>query len=139
MKQAEGEELDIYWLDLEDGTIIKALVYLRDTDQYICEAVLQPQSVRGELESTPADKEAFELMAKYKKTITSFMKGAQQEIDSIQVIGMPTKALNNGFKIKGLKPIQEANNTAETLPALPNIEDTEPTNYNDQNDYINQI
>jgi hypothetical protein len=139
MKQAEGEELDIYWLDAEDGTIIKALIYLRGTDQYICEAVLQPQSVRGELESTPADKEAFELMAKYKKTITSFMQSAQHEIDAIQIIGTPNKAISNSFSIRKDKPIQETNNTAETLPELPNIDDVEPTDYNDKNDYINQI
>jgi hypothetical protein len=138
MKQIEGQDLDIYWLDDHDGNIIKALIYLRGTDQYVCEAVSQPQSVRGELESTPEDEEAFKVMAQYNKTVTSFMKSAQREIDTIQVIGMPTKALNNGFKIRGLNPITETNNTAETLPPAPNTDDIEPTDY-DNNDYINQI
>jgi hypothetical protein len=139
MKQCEGQDLDIYWLDDDDGKMIEAHVYLRNTNQYICQAVPQPISVRGELEKTPADVEAFETMAKYKATITAFMKKQQNSFDKVLVLNEKPKMLNNAFKIRGLKPITETESVAAIMPQAPNAEDTELDYYENNDDYMNQI
>jgi len=116
MKQVEGEKVDIYWLDDNDGGILKALIYIGD--QYICEAVPQPTYARAIIERTPEDSDAMDAMSKYVSTITGFMKQQRNTIDKVMIIGQPTKVLNNGFKIRGLAaPITEEVD-AEILPEV---------------------
>lgn len=103
MKQVEGEELDIYWLDTHEGSMIKALVYLRNTDQYVCEAVPIPSYSRASLERTDEDERNKDIQDKYVSTINAFMRSQKRDIDKVQIIGMPTKVMNNKFRLPGTK------------------------------------
>lgn len=108
MAQVEGKDLDIYWIDGNDGKVLKALVYLRGTDRCICEAVAKPVYHRAKLEQISTDLEARELMSKYVASVNGFITSQRKAIDFVNVVDNTPKTLNNKFKISGLrKPITE--------------------------------
>lgn len=85
MKLAEGRQLDIYWLDGNDGKIIKALVYIKGQTQYICEAVAKPRYSRAQVSRPEEENELRAIMSSYSNTITSYMKTQAKEIDRVYV------------------------------------------------------
>jgi len=108
MGQIEGKDLDIYWLNGNDGNVLKALVYLRGTDRCICEAVPKPVYHRAKLEQTENDLEAREQMSKYVASVNGFINSQRKAIDPVTVIDNIPTTLNNKFKISGLrKPVSE--------------------------------
>ena len=108
MSQIEGKELDIYWLDGNDGQIMKALVYLRGTDRCVCEAVAKPSHNKAQIERTPEDIESYTAMAKYVSSVDAYINRQKKAIDKVTVIDNTPKTLNNKFQISGLrKPITE--------------------------------
>lgn len=116
MAQIEGKELDIYWLDGNDGRVMKALVYLRGTDRCICEAVAKPVYHRAKLEQTGTDLEARELMSKYVASVEGFVKSRRKDIDNVSVIDNTPQTLNTKFKIAGLrKPVAERTSPVEIV------------------------
>ncbi len=78
MELVEGRQLDVYWLDANDGTVIKALVYLRGETQLICELLPKPTYSWSKIGRTPNDNANRELMSKYVNTIDGFMKKTQK-------------------------------------------------------------
>jgi len=100
MKQVEGNQIKVYWLDDNDGTVIKALVY--DGTRYVCEAVAKPKPQRARIEQTPADLEANALMAAYVATIEGFGRNGRKAIDQITIINN-TPAPAKTFVMPGLK------------------------------------
>lgn len=103
MSQIEGKDLDIYWLDGNDGKLLKALVYLRGTDRFVCEAVAKPKYNRARIEQTPADLEARTLMSKYVASVDGFINGGRRKIDHVTVIDERPATLNNKFQIPQLR------------------------------------
>jgi hypothetical protein len=84
MKLAEGENVEIYWLDDNEGSVLKALVYIGS--QLICEAVAKPTYSRATAERTPQDLENRSLMSAYVATIESFGRKQKQAIAEITVL-----------------------------------------------------
>ncbi len=98
MKKAEGKEVDIYWLDDNNGKVFKALIFLRG--QYICEAVRKPEYARAMIERTPLDETNRQLMKAYVATITSFGKKQKGELEEVVLIDNREPDTNrNIFKI----------------------------------------
>lgn len=115
MNDVEGRDLDIYWLDANDGSVLKAYVYLRGGDQMICEAIQAPRFVRARLEQTDKDREAIELQSKYRATVEGYANRMFKSIDKITTIDHRKKTVNNNFQISELKPRPSSN--------IPNYED----------------
>jgi hypothetical protein len=108
MTQIEGKDLDVYWLDGNDGQIMKALVYLRGTDRCVCEAVAKPSHNKAQIERTPEDIENYTAMSMYVSSVDKFIRTQKNKIDRVTVIDNTPKTLNNKFQISGLrKPITE--------------------------------
>lgn len=84
MKLAEGEELEVRWLDGNDGKVLKAYAYIGE--QYICELLPKPVYSRARIEMTDADREARELMSKYVATVEGFANRRKNEIARVTVI-----------------------------------------------------
>jgi hypothetical protein len=119
MEEVEGRDLDIYWIDDNEGQILKALVYLRGTDRCICEAVAKPTYNRAKIEQTPEDMEARELMSKYVASIDGYINSHKRAIDKVTIIDNRPLTLNNKFSISGInKPIRERSELVEVLPDL---------------------
>ncbi len=121
LEQIEGKELDVYWLDGNDGQMMKALVYLRGTDRFVCEAVTKPAHNKAQIERTPEDMANYESMAKYVASVDGYINQRKKAIDKVTVIDNTPKTLNNKFQISGLrKPITER---IEPVEIMEDVED----------------
>jgi len=100
MKQAEGEKLEVYWLDDNDGQVIKAFAYIGDT--FICELLPQPVYKRSQADQTEDDMAKREIMSKYVSTIDAYGKRHRRGIERVEVISYARPMLNNKFQIRGL-------------------------------------
>ena len=101
MRQVEGNQITIYWLDDNEGQVLKALVYLGT--RYVCEAVAKPKPQRARAEQTAADLEAFALMSAYVATIEGYGRTERKAIDKVTVINTAT-AKPKSFVMPGLNP-----------------------------------
>jgi hypothetical protein len=107
----EGKTLDVYWLDANDGSVLKAFAYLNDT--YICELIPKPVYSRAQIEQTPEDMEQREQMSKYVASIEAFGKRSRNSIDKVTVITNKPFTLNRNFKIPGLRSDENPNPTED--------------------------
>lgn len=135
MGRIEGRNVDVYWLDNNEGEVFTALVYLGD--QLICEAIQKPVYNRSKIEQTPADLAAREAMSKYVASIEKFKKTRVTTLETVAVIKTDKQPENQPktlFRINGLSssrlqendPIKEVNghefetiNGVEIMPEVP--------------------
>lgn len=97
MERVEGRNVDVYWLNGIDGTILKALVY--EGNQYVCELMLQPAYNRAKLEQTEKDMMNRELMSSYVMTVEAFRRRRIKEVEKVMVIDNTPRTLNNKFSM----------------------------------------
>ena len=102
MTKVESQQIDVYWLDDNQGEIFKALIYIGD--QYICEALPKPRPNRASLERTPEDEKMMQLMSEYRITIDSFQRSQKQNLEGVAIINEKPKTLNNKFQVPGRQP-----------------------------------
>ncbi len=107
MNRVEGEGLDVYWIDDNDGNVMKAYAYLHGETKMMCQLIAKPTYNRARIEQTPADMENRELMSKYVATIEAYNKTKRLSLDRVTVLDNRVKKLNNKFRMREL--------TAETL------------------------
>lgn len=105
LKQVCDRNITVYWLNGNDGEVMKALVYVGD--RYVCQAMPQPECARASAEQTVTDIEAFTLMARYKSTITGYMSHSMKAINDLLIVGEKPKTLNNKFKINNNGAIKD--------------------------------
>ncbi|MDR3094895.1 MAG: hypothetical protein LBU62_09700 [Bacteroidales bacterium] len=107
MDRIEGREIDVYWLDGNDGKVLKAYVYTKATatvpSRYICEAIAKPTYQRARIEQTDADLANRELMSKYVASVEGFGNRQRKEINRVTVIDHRTREISNTFVIPGLR------------------------------------
>lgn len=102
LKQVEGKDIDIYWLDDEQGNVIKAMIFDKREGRYIGEALPKPISARSFKEETDEHRQAREIMAKYRNTVTSFMQVQKNAIDKLTVIDNRPLTVSSTFTIPGI-------------------------------------
>ena len=100
MRQIEGQDITMYWLDDNQGQVFKAIIHKEG--RYIGEAYPQPRYNRSKYERNEKDKEARELMSRYEATVRSFQKLRKKSIEAITVIDERPKTLNNKFRMPGM-------------------------------------
>jgi len=118
MTIVEGQNIDVYWLDKNDGGVLKALIYIGD--QYICEALPKPTYVKARIEQTAEDLVNRELMSKYVATIEAYQRDKKREIENVTIVDHRKITLNDNFKIARngvVTPPSPA--TGEALPEPP--------------------
>lgn len=126
MRTIEGKELDVYWLDGNDGQVLKAFVYMND--RLICEVMEMPRYNRATAERTDADKEAIQLQSAYVASVDAFEKRQRNKIENIQIIDNTPKTVNSNFKLPNLKrfevredPVEVfADDTDDDMVLIPN-------------------
>lgn len=125
LELVEGKELDIYWLDDNEGNVLKALVYLRGGEKIVCEAILKPKFHRAKIEQTATDRENMKLVMSYIQTFSGFISRRKAEIEKVMVIDRRTEVVNNKFVIPGLEPSKhyEADDETEVLDDTPQKEE----------------
>ncbi|MBD1394295.1 hypothetical protein [Mucilaginibacter glaciei] len=103
MKQVEGQEISIYWLDDHEGQVFKALVFIGT--QYICEAIAKPVYGRATIEQTPEDYTARSIMSAYVATIDSYGRRRKQQIEPVTIINN-TPPEPKTFTMPGMRGLQ---------------------------------
>ena len=121
LKQVESKEIDVYWLDDDNGQVIKAMIFNRKDGRYIGEVLPKPVSARSFKEETDKHREARKLMAKYRNTVTNYMQVKKNEIDSLTVIDNRPLTVSNTFTIPGISVPTKAND--EQAEMLEDVED----------------
>lgn len=102
MRIIEGKEFDVYWLDGNEGQVLKALVYLNN--RVVCEVMEMPRYNRAKNERTDTSHdEALKLQSAYVASVDAFEKRQRNRIDKIQIIDNTPKTVNSNFKIPNLK------------------------------------
>lgn len=101
MKQIEGKDIEVYWLDAKNGSVLKALAFY--DGKMICEVMEMPRYNRAILERTDADEAARTLQSAYVNTVDAFVKSQQQKIQSIGIIKTENKPIVNGFVFPGME------------------------------------
>jgi hypothetical protein len=97
MKQVEGRDIEIKYLDTNRGEMLKAYIY---TDgRFICEAVPQPGYRRAKIDRNEHDLINRELMSKYTNTVESFANHRKKGLDKLTVIDNRPVTIGNSFKI----------------------------------------
>ena len=112
MRTIEGKDFDVYWLDGNDGQVLKAFVYMND--RLICEVMEMPRYNRASIERTDADKEAIKIQSAYVASVDAFEKRQRNKIENIQIIDNTPKTVNSNFKIPNLKRF-ERNEEAKAI------------------------
>lgn len=101
LKQIDGKEFKIYWLDGNDGNVLKAMIYYNDT--MLCDLVPHPEYSRSIHERDQDGKINRKLMSAYEATVNKFMAHRKREIDQVLIIDHRKKTLNGKFQIGGRK------------------------------------
>lgn len=114
MKQVEGTQINVYWLDDDDGNVLKALVF--EGTRYVCEAVAKPKPQRAKIEQTPEDLEALALFSAYVSTIESYGNTQRKAIDKVTVFDNTPKP-EKKFIMPGLRvePVEVDNAPIDQL------------------------
>ncbi len=118
MKQVEGKELDIYWLDDNQGNVLKALIYLRNEKRYICEARPKPTYNRAIIEQTEEDRNARKIMSSYVATIEGIQRKQTASLEKVTVLNNRPTTLTNNFQIDGLKRRPTEANAKDKEPKI---------------------
>lgn len=113
MRMIEGKEFDVYWLDGNDGQVLKAFVYLND--RLICEVMEMPRYNRASAERTDADNEAIKLQSAYVASVDAFEKRQRNKIENIQIIDNTPKTINSNFKFSNLKRFEAREEPVEVF------------------------
>ncbi|MEM8506197.1 MAG: hypothetical protein AAF717_00145 [Bacteroidota bacterium] len=100
LKQVEGQQLEVYWLDGNNGKIVKALAF--QNGRHICDLLPKPTPNKAKIERTAEDEAQMHLMAQYKRTVDAYMQSRHKELDAVTVFDYRQKTLNNKFIIPGL-------------------------------------
>jgi len=116
MQRVEGRDVTVYWLDDNEGNILKALVFI-DT-QLICEAIPKPTFNRATNELKDKDFDSQKIMFSYIKTIEAYGLRGKKAIERVTVIDN-SPAPKKGFIMPGqYKPATAINgwHHADELP-----------------------
>lgn len=103
MQVVAGKDIDIYWLDGNDGECLAAIVCLKDTTRVICEIIEQPSTARAKIEETPQQAKNRELVARYRSTLEGYSQRRYHAIEKVTVLDHREMTLNTKFRIPGIK------------------------------------
>lgn len=103
MQVLAGKNIDIYWLDGNDGECLAAIVCLRDTTRVICEVVEQPVTARSKIGETKEQARNRELFARYRATLEGYSQRRYHGIEKVTVLDHREMTLNKKFRIPGVK------------------------------------
>jgi hypothetical protein len=101
MNEIEGQEVNAYWLDGNDGEVLKAHVY-SDTGRFVCEVLDDLPFHRSELDQTERCKRNMQLYFAYERTVEAHANRIARSITGVELIPLEVPK-QGGFKIRGLR------------------------------------
>jgi hypothetical protein len=97
MKQVEGRDIVIRYIDTNNGEVLKAYIYI--DDRFVCEAIPQPGYRRAKIDQDEYDLINRELMSKYVTTIESFANRRKKGLDKLTIIDNRPVTIGNSFSV----------------------------------------
>lgn len=116
MKKIEGKEVDVYWIDDNEGNVLKALVYVND--RLICETMEMPTYNRAKAERTGDQMAAQILQSSYVATVEAFARRVKNGIENINIIDRTPQTISTDFVIPGMKKYTHTEKPVEILEDL---------------------
>ncbi|MDR2238179.1 MAG: hypothetical protein LBE92_18805 [Chryseobacterium sp.] len=113
MKYVEGKEFRIFWLDGNDGSTLKAMIYYED--MMLCDIVPHPEYSKSKHERGTEGEINRKLMSAYENTVNAFMAHQKREIEQITVIDNRKKIINTKFQIPGRKRYTQTESVPEEV------------------------
>lgn len=114
MRAIEGKEFEVYWLDGNDGQVLKALVYLNN--RVICEVMEMPRYNRAKNERTDdSHDQALKLQSAYVASVDAFEKRQRSKIEKIAIIDNTPRTVNTNFKMPNLKRYEQREEPVEVF------------------------
>lgn len=127
LQQIEGKNVDIYWLDGNDGEVLHAIIY--HNDRMVCELMEMPKFQRAHISrTTDADREAEELQMRYKNTVIAF---GNEQLKSVRSISLESRDVTPahepeqkftmpGLRQRTVKTIEDVDNEQQSPDELLN-------------------
>lgn len=136
MSQIEGEDVTLYWLDDNEGNVLKAHVY-DNAGAFVCELLDDLSYSRSKLESGASDVDKRAIMSAYTATVQGYVSRNVKQLSDVVIIEKQVETVKK-FTIKRLGSDRATASAikmnedfeAERLPELPN---------EDFNDDLNSI
>lgn len=113
MAAIEGKDIEVYWLDDDNGQILKAMAYVNGN--YACEIVRKPRPNRAKIERGDADQLAEAQLAAYTNTVEHFARQQMASLETVTIIDNRPKP-ERVFKIAKLNPYHISERPVEVLP-----------------------
>lgn len=114
MRIIEGKEFDVYWLDGNDGEVLKALVYLNN--RVICEVMEMPRYNRAKNERTDDTHDAaLQLQSAYVASVDAFEKRQRNKFEKVGIVDNTPKTVNTKFRIPNLKRFEPTEEPVEVF------------------------
>lgn len=126
MRLVEGKDLDIYWLDDNNGNVIKALVYIKGSTTCVCEVLPKPSYNRARIEQTPEQEEAKRTLSAYAMTIEGYRKERAATFEQLHIIDNRPKTIGSSFSIPGLEKFTPRENDVEELEDIEEVHEYKP-------------
>lgn len=115
MRVIEGKDFDVYWLDDQEGGVLKAIVFI--DGRPICEIMEMPRYNRATAERGENDEAARTLQSAYVASVEAFGRTQRNRIENIQIIDNTPRTLNTAFQFSRLNNRFAANsNPVEIMP-----------------------
>ena len=118
MQRIEGRDILVYWLDDNNGDVMKAYAYENET--LVCELIAKPTYKRARVERGESDELANATMSAYVATVNSYAKEIRKSIDGVTVIKKEVAKTTGGFSIRRNKAKMnyDEHRTIEIMPAI---------------------
>ncbi len=118
MEKIEGEQVQVWWLDGNDGQVLRAIV--QDMNgRTICELLDDMPYHRAIIEQTAQCKRNMELTAAYRGTVEGFIRQTVKRLSPTMVIETNRPATNGRFQMPGLKTFEPRMAETEEVPSMP--------------------
>ena len=124
LKSIEGKDITVYWLDDNQGNVLKALAFYQG--RFICEVQEMPKYNRAIIERTDADEKAREIQSSYVASVEGFIRKQEKSLQRINIIEKPKPQPTNGFFIPGMNRKTFTPSDPETVEII----ETPEENYN---------
>ncbi|WP_312342954.1 hypothetical protein [Chryseobacterium binzhouense] len=115
MKAIEGKDITVYWLDDNQGNVLKALAFYKD--RFICEVQEMPKYNRATIEQTENCRKARQIQSSYVASVEGFIRQQEKSLQKINIVHKPKPKPQNGFFIPGM-------NRKTFVPSDPEIVET---------------
>ena len=119
MCEANDQKIEVYWLDGNDGNVLKAHIYINN--KYICEAIAIPKPQKAQAERTNDDEIKIKEMGKYVATVNRFIKEGKRSIEKLTLINnTPKPTPSKPFRIANLRRYEvKEERPTEIMPDVP--------------------